>query len=209
MNAAVLLLYALVSALAVEVRGPDVQSSGNHLGRQSDDERSGHTNLAPRSGASAPAELLRRDMAKGPAGRGASKTVGLGLACWPLVSCADFASSATPIGAAAAPDASAAVRPRGRLLHDGSPCSSIAKVELSKSVALRLNASQHLPRQAESFANGAAPSTVVDERSAQSNAFEHCRCNEKYGQRAVRGCTRLGGKFNHAAIGPGTCAMLA
>ena len=180
MNAAALpaglLLCALLCALAVDVQGPDVHSSGpNLLDGQSDDERSWHTNLAPHSGAMALAELCW-DMAEGRAGRGASRTVGGGLMYWPLPSRADLASSAAPISdqvaatAAAVPDASAAAHQRSWRSHNTSLCRSVAKAKLWYDMGSRLDASQHSSRHAEPFANDAARSKVAGERGAHSRA---------------------------------------
>ena len=177
MNAAVLpaglLLCALLCALAVDVRGPDVHSSGpNLLDGQSDDERSWHTNLAPHS---ALAELCW-DMAEGRAGRGASRTVGVGLMYWPLPSRADLASSAAPIGdqvaatAAAVSDASATAHQRSWRSHNTSLCRSVAEAKLEHDMGSRLDASQHSSRHADPFANDAARSKVTGERGAHSRA---------------------------------------
>ena len=176
MNAAVLLLCLLLSAPAIETRGRDVGSSGNQSDGQADDERSWHKNLAPCTGAATPAEL-GEDVAKGPAGRSASKMVGLGLVCCPLQSRANLTSSATPIGdhiaatAATTTGASAAARSRDRLSHDVSLCRSMAEAELSKPTGPKWNAPQHYwKRHAEPFASNTAQFQVVDERSAHGHS---------------------------------------
>ena len=111
------------------------------------------------------------------AGRGASKTVGLGLPCYLLPSRANLTSSATPIGdhiaatAATTTDASAAARSRDRLSHDVSLCRSMAEAELSKPTGPKWNAPQHYwKRHAEPFASNTAQSQVVDERSAHGHS---------------------------------------
>ena len=71
------------------------------------DGRSSHTNLTLHSCAAALAQL-HGDVAEAPAGRGASKAVGLGPTWWPLPSRADLASSAAPIDDPAAATAATA-----------------------------------------------------------------------------------------------------
>ena len=143
-----LLLCALLSAVAVEA------ANDNHFDRQSDDGRSSHTNLTSRSCAAALAHL-HSDMVEAPAGRGASKAVGLGLTWWPLPSRVDLASSAATIDdqaaatATTAQDACGVARQHSRLSDNASLSWSIAEVQLSSPMGPRFNASQRSPCRSE------------------------------------------------------------
>ena len=149
-----LLLCALLCPLAVEVRGADVATSGNLLDCQSHDGRSSHTNLTLHLCAAALAQL-HGDVAEAPAGRGASKAVGLGPTWWPLPSRADLASSAATIDdqaaatATTAQDACGVARQHSRLSDNASLSWSIAEVQLSSPMGPRFNASQRSPCRSE------------------------------------------------------------
>ena len=174
-----LLLCILPSALAVDARGPDVVSNGNHLGGQSDDERSWHMRLALRSGA---AELQGGMAEVSPSPRRvASKMMALGLARWPLPCRTDRASSAAlgdAVTAAAAQDASATARRRGQLSHNESMCRSnhavAAKASISELAVWGSDDPQHppTPRRTPSFTKSSAQFKVAGSSTSSLDALD-------------------------------------